>query len=56
MQFTPQGERRDSLVAISAIETRLESDTLRAGGLLPLILQRANRKWDTGTADGQHFL
>jgi hypothetical protein len=39
--ITRRGKRLDGFVAVSAIETGLESDRLRAGGLLPRILQRA---------------
>ena len=41
VQILRQGSRLDSFVAVSAVETGLESETLRAGGLLPLMLRRA---------------
>jgi len=41
VQIMRRGKRLGSFVAACAIETRLESHTLRAGGLLPMILQRA---------------
>jgi aconitate hydratase len=44
VQITRKGKRLDSFIAASAIETGLESDTLRAGGLLPLILHRAESR------------
>jgi aconitate hydratase len=44
VQITRRGKQLDSFTAVCAIETRLECDTLRAGGLLPLILQRAESR------------
>jgi len=44
VQITRRGKQFDTFTAICAIETGLESDTLRAGGLLPLILQRAESR------------
>ncbi|MDB5364608.1 MAG: aconitase [Rhodospirillales bacterium] len=40
---TLQGAAPLAFVATAAVETRLEVETLRAGGLLPMILQRAMR-------------
>lgn len=35
------GVQVDTFAAVAAIETNLECETLRAGGLLPLILRKA---------------
>ncbi|WP_249158456.1 hypothetical protein [Bradyrhizobium jicamae] len=41
VRIVKDGTSRDSFVAAAAIETNLECDILRAGGLLPLILRKS---------------
>ena len=41
VRIVKDGTPRDSFVATAAIETNLECDILRAGGLLPLILRKS---------------